>query len=167
MHPDVTGPPPHPAVQRLIDIRTADTSFVLDQLTRLAKLDSHSPLAGHLDLHHVGIVGHSIGGATAVQAMAGDRRFKVGVNLDGKLFGAEPNARLDRPCLWVQSGTTPTAEYADGRDRFFRGLRDGGALVTIRGSIHTSFSDGPSYLTALGRSLVGGASVWGRSQPRT
>lgn len=159
VYPDVTGPPPHPAVQRLIDIRTADTSFVLDQLSRLAKLDPHSPLAGHLDLHHVGIVGHSIGGATAVQAMAADRRFKVGVNLDGKLFGAEPDARLDRPFLWIQSGTAPTAEYAHGRDRFFDGLRDGGTLVTIRGSIHTSFTDGPSYLTALGRSLVGGASV--------
>ena len=159
VHPDVTGPPPHPAVQRLIDIRTADSSFVLDQLSRLAKLDPHSPLAGHLDLRHVGIVGHSIGGATAVQAMASDRRFKVGVNLDGKLFGAEPSARLDRRFLWIQSGTAPTAEYATGRDGFFGGLRDGGALVTIRGSIHTSFSDGPSYLTALGRSLVGGASV--------
>ena len=166
VHPDVAGPPPHPAVQRLIDIRTADTSFVLDQLSRLANLAPHSPLAGHLDLHHVGIVGHSIGGATAVRAMAGDRRFKVGVDLDGKLFGAEPSARLDRPFLWIQSGTAPTAEYAHGRDRFFGGLRDGGALVTIRGSIHTSFSDGPSYLTALDEAWSAERAS-ARSQPRT
>jgi hypothetical protein len=97
--------------------------------------------------------------ALAVQAMAGDPRFKVGVNLDGKLFGAEPDARLDRPFLWIQSGAAPTAEYTHGRDRLFNGLRDGGALVTIRGSIHMSFTDGPSYLTALGRRLVGGESV--------
>lgn len=159
VQPDVTGPPPHPAVQRLIDIRTADSSFVLDQLRQLAQLAPNSPLVGHLDLNHVGIVGHSIGGATAVQVMAGDPRFKVGVDLDGKLFGAEPDARLDRPFLWIQSGATPTAEYTQGRDRLFNGLRDGGALVTIRGSIHMSFTDGPSYLTALGRSLVGGESV--------
>ena len=31
--------------------------------------------------------------------------------------------------------------------------------MTIRGSIHMAFTDGPSYLTALGRSLVGGESV--------
>jgi hypothetical protein len=32
-------------------------------------------------------------------------------------------------------------------------------LLTVRGSIHTSFTDGPSYLTGLGRSLIGGATV--------
>jgi dienelactone hydrolase len=107
-HPDVMGPPPHPAVERLIDIRSADSSFALDQLSRLAHVDSNSPLAGHVDLKHVGIVGHSIGGATAVQVMDGDPRFNVGVNLDGKLFGAQRDARLDRPFLWIQSGDSPS-----------------------------------------------------------
>jgi dienelactone hydrolase len=158
-HPDVMGPPPHPALERLIDIRAADSSFALDQLSRLAQLDPNSPLAGHLDLEHVGIAGHSIGGATAVQVMAGDRRFKVGVNLDGKLFGREPEARLDRPFLWIQSGDAKTAEYTQGRDKLLHDLRDGGSLLTVRGSTHVSFTDSPSYLTSLGRRLAGGATV--------
>src|SRR5205823_432444 len=70
IHPDVMGPPPHRALERLIGIRVADSRFVLDQLGRLAQLEPGSPLAGHLDLQCVGIVGHSIGGATAVQVMA-------------------------------------------------------------------------------------------------
>jgi predicted dienelactone hydrolase len=156
-HPDVMGPPPHPALQRLIDIRTADSRFALDELSRLAQLNPNSPLAGHLDLEHVGIAGHSLGGATAVQVMAVDPRFKVGVNLDGKLFGRQPDARLDRPFLWIQSGDAKTAEYTQGRDRFLAGLRAGGSLVTVPGSTHVSFTDGPSYLTSLGRSLAGGA----------
>src|SRR5712691_7928212 len=158
-HPDVMGPPPHPALERLIDIRTADSRFALDQLSRLTHLEPSSPLAGHLDLEHVGIAGHSIGGATAVQVMAGDRRFKVGVNLDGKLFGKEAEARLDQPFLWIQSGDAKTAEYRQGRDRLLNGLRDSGSLVTVRGSTHISFTDSPSYLTSLGRRLAGGASV--------
>ena len=116
IHPDVMGPPPHPALERLIDIRVADSRFALDQLDRLAQLEPRSPLAGHLDLQHVGIVGHSIGGATAVQVMASDPRFKVGVNLDGKLFGTEPDARLE-PAV-------PLDRVRRGADR--RSTRKGG-----------------------------------------
>ena len=109
---------------------------MLDQLSRLTQLDPRSPLAGHLDLQHVGIIGHSIGGATAVQVIAADPRFKVAVNLDGKLFGAQSAAHLNRPLLWIQSDGPQTAEYTQGRDRLLSRLRDGGALLTILGSVH-------------------------------
>src|SRR3954447_18257842 len=152
VHPDVMGPPPHPELQRLIDLRAADAGFALD---RLATLDRRSPLAGHLDLRRVGIAGHSLGGATAVQVLAADPRFKVGVNLDGKLFGTQPDARLQQPLLWVQSDDARTQEYTRGRDRLLAGVRGGGDLVTVAGSVHMSFSDAPSYWTAAGRHLLG------------
>jgi dienelactone hydrolase len=128
---------------------------VLDQLPALASDDRRSPLAGHLDLAHVGILGHSLGGATAVQALAADRRFKVGVNLDGKLFGKQPYARLRQPLLWVQSDDARTSEYTQGRDRLLAGLRAGGDVLTVRDSVHMSFSDAPSYWTPTGRHLLG------------
>ena len=159
VHPDVMGPPPHPEVQRLIDIRTADSRFVLDELERLATVDAASPLVGHLDLGHVGFVGHSIGGATAVQTLAADPRFKVGVDLDGKLFGAERNARLQQPFLWIQSDGAQTAEYRNGLDSFVAGLRGGGDVLTVRKSVHMSFTDAPAYMTVLGRSLLGASTV--------
>ena len=154
-YPDVMGPPPHRALEHLIDIRAADTRFALDQLHQLARLEPRSPLVGHLDLQRVGIVGHSLGGATAVQVLDSDPRFKVGVNLDGKLFGTEPDARPKRPFLWIQSAGPQTPEYTNGRDRFLAHQRDYGTLLTIRKSVHLSFTDDPSYLTSLGRGLVG------------
>jgi predicted dienelactone hydrolase len=164
VHPDVLGPPPHPELQRLIDIRAADAGFVLDRLAAPAT-EWRSPLAGHLDLRHVGIAGHSLGGATAVQVMAADPRFKVGVNLDGKLFGTQPDAHLQRPLLWVQSDDARTQEYTSGRDRLFAGLRGGGDVVTVRGSVHMSFSDVPSYWTPAGRHLLGNAAGTGAVAP--
>ena len=161
VHPDVMGPPPHPELQRLIDLRAADARFALDRLAALAADDPRSPLAGHLDLRRVGIVGHSLGGATAVQVMAANRRFKVGVNLDGKLFGAQPDARLRQPLLWIQSGDARTPEYTHGRDRLLAALRAGGDVVTVRGSAHMSFSDAPSYWTPVGRTLLGSAAGTG------
>jgi predicted dienelactone hydrolase len=156
VHPDVMGPPPHPDVQRLIDIRTADSRFVLDKLDKLATVDPASPLVGHLDLRHVGFVGHSIGGATAVQTLAADPRFKVGVDLDGKLFGAERTARLQQPFLWIQSDGSQTAEYRQGLDSFIAGLHGGGDVLTVRHSVHMSFTDSPAYMTAPGRKFLGG-----------
>jgi len=94
-----------------------------------------------------------------VQVMAGDPRFNVGVNLDGKLFGKEPEVHLNRPFLWIQSSDAKTAEYTQGRDRFLAGLRDRGSLLTVRGSTHISFTDSPSYLTRLGRRLAGSTTV--------
>jgi predicted dienelactone hydrolase len=155
--PDVTGPPPHPALERLIRIRAADARFVLDRLERLSGERPRSRLAGHLDLGGVGVVGHSLGGATAVEAMAADRRLVVGVNLDGKLFGGERDVRLGRPFLWIQSDVAQTAEYAQGRDRFMHGQTGLGRLVTLPGSRHLGFTDNPSYLSTLGRTLVGDA----------
>jgi predicted dienelactone hydrolase len=161
VHPDVMGPPPHPELQRLIDLRAADASFVLDRLTALGTDDRRSPLAGHLDLGHVGIAGHSLGGATAVQVLAADPRFKAGVNLDGKLFGTQPDARLRQPVLWMQSDAARTQEYTQGRDRLLAGLRGGGDVVTVGGSVHMSFSDAPSYWTPAGRHLLGNAAGTG------
>ena len=92
-----------------------------------------------------------------MQVMAADPRFKVGVNLDGKLFGTEPDARLRQPLLWMQSDGARTQEYTRGRDRLLAGLRGGGDVVTVKGSAHMSFSDAPSYWTPAGRHLLGQA----------
>jgi len=135
-----------------IDLRAVDSSFLLDQLQALAKSDPNSPLVGHMDLERVGIFGHSFGGATAVQAIAKDPRFLGGLNIDGSLFRDEI-PELDRPFLWLQSGGQGGS--ASDRDALLDGLRAGGELVTIEGSVHMSFSDYSAYFTPLGRQIVG------------
>jgi dienelactone hydrolase len=135
-----------------IGLRAVDSSFVLDQLHQLARTERGSPLAGHLDLARVGIFGHSFGGATAVQAIENDQRFAAGLNIDGSLF-RDDIPELDRPFLWLQSGGQdgPVSD----RDALLDGLRAGGELVKIDGSVHMSFSDYSAYFTPAGRQIVG------------
>jgi predicted dienelactone hydrolase len=137
-------------------IRAADSRFVLDQLGRLAQVEPGSPLVGHLDVQHTGIVGHSMGGAAAAQVVAEDPRFRVGVNLDGTL----PTALVDTwhlsvPFLWLQSGEQQPASYLQVRDRLLGGAPGGGELLILGGTSHGSFTDQAAYLSPLGRTLTG------------
>jgi predicted dienelactone hydrolase len=138
----------------LADVRTADARFVLDRLGDLQEAAPGSPLAGHLDLRHAAVVGHSLGGATATQVVAADPRVLAGVNLDGVLTDAQADARLVRPFLWLQSDGAQGEQYARRRDRLFGGLQGGGDLLVIEGSSHGSFAD--DYLSDAGRALLGG-----------
>jgi dienelactone hydrolase len=162
--------PSNPSEQQLYELtktRSADASFVLDQLAKLTTVAPHSVLVGHLDLEHVGMFGHSIGGASTVQALSEDPRFRVGINLNGSLWGSQPNERLGRPLLWVESGERPGPKEKDGREKLLGGLQAGGTLVAIDHSLHMSFSDEPSYMTSLGRFIWGNRAGMGRRSLET
>ncbi len=136
-------------------IRTADSSFVLDQLERLAQVEPGSPLVGHLDVRHTGIVGHSMGGAAAAQVVAEDPRFLVGVNLDGILPAVLAGGwHLRAPFLWLQSDGQHETSYLQGRDRLLAGV-PGSDVLVVGGTSHTSFTDLSSYWSPLGKGLTG------------
>jgi dienelactone hydrolase len=157
--------PSNQSEQQLYELtktRAADASFVLDQLERLGAVAPRSPLVGHLDLAHVGMLGHSIGGASTIQALAEDPRFLVGINLNGSLWGSQPKERLERPLLWIESGERPGPDEKKTREELLSGLKAGGTLLAITHSLHMSFSDEPSYVTSLGRAIWGGRGGMGR-----
>src|ERR671937_799924 len=137
-------------------IRVADSRFVLDQLGRLAQVDPGSPLVGHMDVPHTGIVGHSMGGAAAAQVVAEDTRFLVGVNLDGTLPAALVGGwHLGAPFLWLQGDGQQQASYLQTRDELMGGLQRGGEVLIVGGSVHQSFTDTQSYFSATGRRTLG------------
>lgn len=92
----------------LIGVTVADERMVLDWLAaRHAAPDD--ALSGRLDLHRVGALGHSFGGATAMQVQRTDARVKAAVNVDGTIRGD-----LDKP--WTKPFMILQSEYiVDGR----------------------------------------------------
>ena len=142
IHPDVMGPPPHPALERLIDIRAADSRFVLDQLSRLAQVEPGSPLAGHLDLRacrdrrSLDRRRDRCSGHGRRPAFQGRRRTSTASS-----SGRSPT----RASTGRSSGFSPT----DPRPRSTRTGGTGSSLarvtagrcLTIRKSVHMSFTD--------------------------
>ncbi|WP_214325684.1 alpha/beta hydrolase family protein [Nonomuraea sediminis] len=98
----------------LLEARVADLRFVLDELARLDRGHDpdadHAPLPaglrGSLDLTHVGVFGHSMGGATAAQLVHDDRRVDAGANLDGIMLGPVAQSGVTKPFLQVAGGPT-------------------------------------------------------------
>jgi predicted dienelactone hydrolase len=135
-------------LEKAVAVRVADTRFVLDTLTALnAGMNpdaEHRPLPsglrGALRLSTVGMFGHSLGGATAAEAMHEDPRIQAGVNLDGTLFGPVVNDALDRPFMLVGAD-------GHGRDRdeswakFWASLLGWRLNLQLTGSAHNSFID--------------------------
>ncbi|HEY8981373.1 MAG TPA: alpha/beta hydrolase [Streptomyces sp.] len=83
-------------------VRARDLSFVTDELT--ARPSRYSAM---IDPRRIGVAGHSVGGATAVPAMAADPRFRAGANLDGGFFSPVPPSGLGaRPFLMLGTHST-------------------------------------------------------------
>ncbi|PKV86429.1 hydrolase [Streptomyces sp. TLI_146] len=145
-------------LKRVVDVRVADTRFVLDQLCQLP-----GPLGRLLDLGAVGMFGQSAGGFTAAQTMHDDRRIRAALNMDGVMGYTE---RDDDPA-------NPSPVGTDGVDRplLLMGM-DGddhhtvaswGAVwehstgwrrdLTLTGTAHASFTDLQSQVPQIARQL--------------
>jgi dienelactone hydrolase len=98
-----------PVVERIGSVWVADVRFVLDQMEQFNAGDSL--FTDRLDLTHVGIFGHSLGGGVAAEAMYEDDRFDAAINMDGTLFGEVATNGIARPLMLMLSERVPlTAE---------------------------------------------------------
>ncbi|WP_427164221.1 alpha/beta hydrolase family protein [Streptomyces sp. C1-1] len=143
----ITGDIDDALIAKALAVRTADTRFVLDQLTALNAGDNTDAgrrplpptLAGAFDLSRVGMLGHSLGGATAAAATRADRRLSAGVNLDGSLL-PPVTAGTDRPFLLFGSDPGPGPEDPSW-DQFWTSQYGWKRELALIGSTHTSFTD--------------------------
>jgi dienelactone hydrolase len=136
-----------PFATRLLGMWSADIGFVVDQLTRLNAFDLSGRFTGRLDLEHLGVFGHSLGGATAAHFCHEDSRCKAGINLDGQLFGPVIQDGLRQPFMFVLEGHDSLS--AAGNSEIFAHIQsmyehlplDSRRMITLVGSNHFSFTD--------------------------
>jgi hypothetical protein len=165
-----------PDLPAAVKVRIADTRFVLDELAAVNSGSSpdarHRPLpanlAGTLDLTRTGMFGHSLGGATAAEAMATDRRILAGIDLDGTIIvsslpapGNQASLTLakrlaatvarnigDRPfMIMTHAGHGPRDDVT--LEGFWATLKGWRLLLTLTQSGHYSFTDDEEFLSQL------------------
>lgn len=139
-------------------LRVRDIPAVLDQLGRWNETEGH-PLAGRLDMNHIGMSGHSFGAVTT-QAVSGqtfpigpspsDPRIKAAVIMSpsGPRAGADPSRSFgDVKTPWMLlTGTkddSPIGESApEDRLVVFPALPPGGKYeLVLGGARHSVFTD--------------------------
>lgn len=132
---------------RLVDFWSADVGFAISRLEALDASDSGGRLAGHLDLQHLGVVGHSLGGAVAADFCRRDSRCKAGIDLDGRLFGPVITDGLRQPfmLMFEHVGTGAGAQAAEILAQvhsMYAHLTAGSRLgISLAGANHFTFTD--------------------------
>lgn len=136
-------------INRLLPMWTSDTKFVVDQLARLNAANPSGPFSGRLDLQHLGMFGHSFGGATSLQFCHDDSRCQAAIDMDGAPYGSVVQDGLHQPTLILLSdhsrelASDPAArEIAANLHSIYDRLpADRRLFVVIAGANHFSFSD--------------------------
>ena len=127
-------------VSTAISVRLADVSFVLDVLSNATLTKSLGLPALHTE--HVGMFGHSLGGATAADAMLNETRIRGGVNMDGAVYGAAVNETDRQPFVIFasqQHNQSTDATWA----AFWQQLKGFKLQLQVNGTAHGSYSDYP------------------------
>lgn len=132
--------------------RAADLSFVRQRLIRAAGAgDGTLP---PLDPSRVALVGHSMGGAAAFEAMRTDPGFAAGANIDGTLQtgGRTP---VDKPFMLLGAGEHGRPGADPTWDRAWRDLSGWRRWFAVGGAGHLSFTDYAPLVERTGRAGEG------------
>ncbi|MCX5922137.1 MAG: hypothetical protein NTX86_02315 [Candidatus Dependentiae bacterium] len=132
-----------------------DLQFVMDQLALINQQDPHHRFTNKLNLDHIGIMGHSFGGAAAVSLCRIDPRCKAGVDIEGPLFGENQDIGFDKPFMFLfgQPFTVPAGHpnedyynkvIKDNQERIaklYENLTNDVYHIVLKDADHMSFSD--------------------------
>ncbi|TAJ95275.1 MAG: family membership [Gammaproteobacteria bacterium] len=136
----------------VVDVWVKDNRFILDRLQTLNDADPSGRFTGRLDLNAVGALGHSLGGAAALQFCHEDARCKAGVNLDGMPYGEVVLHGIAKPFLFVSANrpmfdapmaelSIPERDFLTALERMRQRIPSRPSLLLLQGAAHFNFFD--------------------------
>ncbi|XP_069879689.1 platelet-activating factor acetylhydrolase isoform X1 [Dipodomys merriami] len=99
-------------------------------------------LKDSIDRDKIAVVGHSFGGATAIQALSEDHRFRCGIALDAWMFPVSDDlySKITQPLFFINSERFQTYNDTKKMKTFFLPGKER-KIIAIRGSVHQNFAD--------------------------
>ncbi|XP_075939893.1 platelet-activating factor acetylhydrolase isoform X2 [Anarhichas minor] len=109
-------------------------------------------LENSMDLCRIAVVGHSFGGATVIEALCKEVKFKCGIALDAWMFPLDDElfARVKQPIFFINSQKFQWAGNISRMKKLDSAVIQR-KMITIRGTVHQSFPD----FTFLTRNWIG------------
>ena len=123
---------------RVTSVWVDDAHFVVDSLV------ANPPSIGALDFEHVAYVGHSLGGAAAVEACSQDPGCAAAIDLDGTLWTEVRHTGLAAPTLLLHHDQNePCDQFCERARVDFATVRASPNVedLAIAGSGHNTFGD--------------------------
>lgn len=155
--PDINGD------AQSIDVRTKDSSFVIDQLSNKTFI-TQIPGIGHRTFKEskIAMFGHSLGGTTTLSVLEADKRVLGGVSLDGPIFGAEEELGINKPFLMFGRDNHTRCNDPAWAE-VWKHLAGWKAEITLAKTTHFTFTDIGAVFTEAGLidSLDPGRSMYG------
>ncbi|XP_030054642.1 platelet-activating factor acetylhydrolase [Microcaecilia unicolor] len=101
-----------------------------------------SVLKNSIDINRMCVAGHSFGGATAIQSLSKDARFRCGIALDAWMFPLKDEiySSVQQPLLFINSETFQSVDSILKMKKF-DSTEVERKMITIKGSVHQSFPD--------------------------
>ena len=124
---------------------------MLNQIEKMNSGEIPSIFQSKIDMDNIGIIGHSYGGATAINASAIDRRLKACIALDGWI-NPIPNTILQSgvpvPFYYLGRPSWVNSDYQNNYDLLFSLLQNGvdeQLFSIVKDTEHLDFTDTPLF----------------------
>ena len=101
---------------RMVGEWANDAMLTLNYLDSLSQISNKNQWSGRLDLNKVAMIGHSLGGAAALQFSIQDARCQVAIDIDGFVTPSVAAKGLQKPVLFLMA-EHPKSELEDTVNR--------------------------------------------------
>ncbi|MBD3241912.1 MAG: hypothetical protein GF331_15085 [Chitinivibrionales bacterium] len=125
-----------PLLDESNEIWTADTRFVLDAIERRHAMADSTEVAGRIDVHCVGIFGHSMGGMAAQKTIMVDPRIAAGISYDAPPIKEVLTDSIRRPFMFLAA-----EQYRGAGEPAFARCAGEAVYAMVRGTTHFNFCD--------------------------